>query len=73
MRPLDPGMLNSPEAYRTICTRYAWTYPPSYNENGLRPSFCGFRFLLNFISICLLTASVHFGTPHIRQGLHIAP
>ena len=48
LRPLDPGMLNSPDAYHTIYTRYALTYPYSYNENGLRPSFCGFRFLLHF-------------------------
>ena len=68
MRPLDSGMLNSPDAYRTICTRYALTYPSSYNENGLRASFCGFRFLLHFISICLSAASVLFCTFHIRQG-----
>ena len=32
MRPVDPGMLNSPDTYRTICTRYALTYPSSYNK-----------------------------------------
>ena len=73
LHPLDSGMLNSPDAYRNICTRYALTYPSSYNENSLRPSSCGFRSLLHFISICLSTASVHFGTFHIRQGLPIAP
>ena len=66
-------MLNSPGAYRTICIRYALTYPFSYNKNDLRPSFCGFRFLLHFISICLSAASVLFCTFHIRQGLLVAP
>ena len=73
LRPTDFGMLNSPDTSRTICTRYALTYPSSYNKNGSWPSFCGFRFLLHLISICLSTASVHFGTFHIRQGLTIAP
>ena len=60
LRPTDFGMLNSPDTSRTICTRYALTYPSSYNKNGLWPSFCGFRFLLHFISICLSAASVLF-------------
>ena len=73
LRPLDCGMSNSPDVSRIICTRHALPYPSIYNENSLRPSNCGFRFLLHFISICLSTASVHFGMLHIRQGLTIAP
>ena len=56
--PLDSGILHSPGAYRAICTRYALTYPFSYNDNDLRPSFCGFCPLLHFISICLLATSI---------------
>ena len=49
------------------------TYPSSYNKNGSWPSFCGFRFLLRFIWICLPAASLLFCTFHIRQGLLVAP
>ena len=72
LRPLDSGMLNSPDAYRTIRTRYALTYPYSYNENGLRPCFCGFRFLPHF-DFVLSIASVQSRTSHIRQRLPIVP
>ena len=47
-RPLNSGMLNSPDDYRTFCTGYTSTYPYSYNKNGPRPSSCGVRFLLHF-------------------------
>ena len=73
LHPTEPGMLNSPDISRTICRTYALTYPSSYNKNGSWPSFCGFRFLLHFISIRLFASLILFCTFHIRQGLLVAP
>ena len=47
-------------------------YPSSYNKNGSWPSFCGFRFLLRFVSICLFAASTLFYVSY-SPGAPVAP